>query len=188
MPYCFPIINFCHPGVHYETPCIMTTYANFKLFVPCILSTYGIKTNWCHYFNFIYILPDLYMFQAHRPIFRRVRTAAHTTIGSVSVLLWPCALCVQSTRSTQSTRPEQYRHWTNGCVNRCVNSPEDGPVGPKHVEIQQYTNKIVTSFGFYSIRHTQLQRICSSSNKATVIIEVATPTQWLRYLFIYLFI
>ena len=38
-------------------------------------------------------------------------------------------------------------------VNSCVNSPEDGPVGPKHVEIRQYINKIeiVTSVGFYSI-------------------------------------
>jgi len=38
-------------------------------------------------------------------------------------------------------------------VNSCVNSPEDGPVGPKHVEILQYINKIeiVTSVGFYSI-------------------------------------
>ena len=25
---------------------------------------------------------------------------------------------------------------TNGCGNSCVNSPEDGPVGPKHVEIR----------------------------------------------------
>jgi hypothetical protein len=25
-------------------------------------------------------------------------------------------------------------------VNSCVNSPEDGPVGPKHVEIRRYTN------------------------------------------------
>jgi len=35
-------------------------------------------------------------------------------------------------------------------VNSCVNSLEDGPVGPKHVEIRQYTNKmeIVTSVGF----------------------------------------
>jgi len=42
---------------------------------------------------------------------------------------------------------------TNGCVNSCVKSPEDGPVGPKHVEIRQYINKIeiVTSDGFYSI-------------------------------------
>ena len=67
------------------------------------------------------------MFRAHRPILRRVHTAVHTTIGSVSVLL-----C---------------------CVNSCVNSPEDGPVNPKHVEIRQYINKIeiVTSVGFYSI-------------------------------------
>ena len=36
-------------------------------------------------------------------------------------------------------------------MNSCTNSPEDGPVGPKHVEIQQYTNKIVTSVGFHSI-------------------------------------
>ena len=28
------------------------------------------------------------------------------------------------------------------------------PVGPKHVEIQQYTNKIVTSVGFHSICYT----------------------------------
>jgi hypothetical protein len=39
---------------------------------------------------------------------------------------------------------------SNGCVNSCVNSPEDGPVGPKHVEIRRYMNKmeIVTSVGF----------------------------------------
>jgi hypothetical protein len=32
-----------------------------------------------------------------------------------------------------------------------VNSPEDGPVGPKHVEIRRYMNKIeiVTSVGFF---------------------------------------
>jgi len=91
------------------------------------------------------------MFRAHRPILRRVRTAVHTTIGSVSVLLWPCALYV--VHNIQSTRPEQYRYWNNGCVNSCVNSPEDGPVGPKHVEIRQYINKIeiVTSVGFYTI-------------------------------------
>ena len=34
------------------------------------------------------------MFRAHRPILRRVHTAVHTTIGSASVLLWPCALYV----------------------------------------------------------------------------------------------
>ena len=64
----------------------------FKLFVPCIFSTYGMKTNWCHYF--IRILLDLYMFRAHRAIFRRVRTAVHTTIGSVSVPLCSRALYV----------------------------------------------------------------------------------------------
>ena len=37
-----------------------------------------------------------------------------------------------------------------GCGNSCVNSPEDGPVGPKHVQIRRYMNKIetVTSVGF----------------------------------------
>ena len=50
------------------------------------------KTNWCHYF--IHILTDLYMFRAHRPIFRRVFAAVHTTIGSVSVLLCSRALYV----------------------------------------------------------------------------------------------
>jgi len=57
------------------------------------------------------------MFRAHRPILRRVHTAVHTTIGSVSVLLWPCALYVVAGlgdysvlgHNIQSTRPEQYR-------------------------------------------------------------------------------
>jgi hypothetical protein len=31
---------------------------------------------------------------------------------------------------------------TNGCVNSCVNSLEDGPVDPKHVEISRYMNRI----------------------------------------------
>ena len=67
--------------------------------------------------------------------------------------------------SVQSTWPELYRHWTNGCVNSCVvNSPEDGPVGPKHVEIRQYINKIeiVTSVGFYSISSGLLHWIVGS--------------------------
>jgi hypothetical protein len=39
---------------------------------------------------------------------------------------------------------------TNGCVTSCVNSPEDRPVGPKHVEIHRHMNKIeiVTQVGF----------------------------------------
>ena len=90
-----------------------------------------------------------------------VRTAVHTTIGSLSVPLCSRALRIQSTRT------ERHRYWTNGCVNSCTNSPEDGPVGPKHVEIQQYTNKIVTSVGFHSIcwkdaRYKKL-KICNFS-------------------------
>ena len=85
-------------------------FRNFKLFVPCIFLTYGIKTNWCHYFNFIYILPDFYMFRAHRPILRRVHTAVHTTIGSVSVLLWPCALYVLAGLGDYSTTTT-FRTW-----------------------------------------------------------------------------
>ena len=44
---------------------------------------------------------------------------------------------------------------TNGCGNSCVNSPEDGPVGPKHVEIRRYMDKIetVTSVGFSFLMH-----------------------------------
>jgi len=59
-------------------------------------------------------------------------------------------LC-RSVRVLCVLRTERHRNWTNGCVNSCTNSPEDGPVGPKHVEIQQYMNKIVTSVGFHSI-------------------------------------
>ena len=61
---------------------------------------YGMKTNWCHYF--IRILLDLYMSRAHRPIFRRVRTAVHTTIGSVSVPLCSRALYVVAARLLRS--------------------------------------------------------------------------------------
>jgi len=73
-------------------------------------------------------------------------SCSHNDWFSVCTALAVCSVI-------QSTRPEQYRHWTNGCVDSCVNSPEDGPVGPKHVEIRQYMNKIqiVTSVGFYSI-------------------------------------
>ena len=107
------------------------------------------KTNWCHYF--IRILLDLYMFRAHRPVFRRVRTAVHKTNGSVSVPFCSRALYVVACLGDYSLLRQRHRHWTNGCVNSCTNSPEDGPVGPKHVEIQQYTNKIVTSVRFHSI-------------------------------------
>ena len=75
---------------------------------------------------------------------------SHNHWFSVCTALAVCSVCCAY---IQSTRPEQYRHWTNGCVNSRVTSPEDGPVGPKHVEIRQYINiiEIVTSVGFYSI-------------------------------------
>jgi len=57
---------------------------------------------------------------------------------------------VQYLSALDASRADRY--WNNGCVNSCTNSPEDGPVGPKHVETQQYTNKIVISVGFHSIR------------------------------------
>jgi hypothetical protein len=50
---------------------------------------------------------------------------------------------------------------TNGCVNSCANSPEDGPVGSKHVEIRRYMNKIeiVTSvFSFHMLKGCTVQK------------------------------
>ena len=72
-------------------------------------------------------------------------SAAHLQESSYS---W---IVTKTGHNIQSTRTERHRYWTNGCVNSCTNSPEDGPVGPKHVETQQYTNKIMTSVGFHSI-------------------------------------
>jgi hypothetical protein len=62
------------------------------------------------------------MFRAYRPILRRIQTAGHTTICSVAVPFWL----------------------------RALHSPEEWPVGPKHVEMRRYMNKIeiVTSVGF----------------------------------------
>jgi len=76
------------------------------------LWTYGMKTNWCHYF--ILILLNLYMFRAYRPIFRRVRTAVHTNIGSVSVPPCSRALCVttHSAREQSGTDTEPMVVWT----------------------------------------------------------------------------
>ena len=76
-------------------------------------------------------------------------SCSHNHWFSVCTALAVCSVMY----NIQSTRPEQYRHWNSCWVNSCANSPEDGPVGPKHVEIRQYINKIeiVTSVGFYSI-------------------------------------
>jgi len=72
----------------------------------------------------------------------------------------------------QSKRTERHRHWTNGRVNSCTNSPEDGPVGPKHVEIQQYTNKIVTSVGFHSIYlYRTLWTLCSIARHIVMLVQ-----------------
>ena len=79
-------------------------------------------------------------------------SCSHNHWFSVCTALFACSVCFG--HNIQSTRTERHRYWTNGCVNSCTNSPEDGPVGPKHVQIQQYTNKIVTSVGFHSIRCT----------------------------------
>ena len=54
-------------------------------------------------------------------------------------------LCVLS-REQSGTETEPMVVWT--AVRTLLKM---GPVGPKHVEIQQYTNKIVTSVGFHSI-------------------------------------
>ena len=109
--------------------------------ITCKPISYGMKTNWCHYF--IRILLDLCKFRAHRPIFRRVRTAVHTTIGSYSICtaLVACSVCCAHTFkqvTTYRTRDQNGTDTvrTNGYVHSCTNSPEDGPVGPKHVEIQ----------------------------------------------------
>jgi hypothetical protein len=77
--------------------------------------------------------------------------------GCVLCMLWPVLVTVlyraQSPRPATAYRARSPNGTdtvrTNGCVNSCVNSPEDGPVGPKHVEIRRYMNKIeiVTSVG-----------------------------------------
>jgi len=53
-----------------------------------------------------------HMFRAHRPIFRRVRTAVHTTIGSASVPLCSRSLCVVACVGDYShqDRPQHTKH------------------------------------------------------------------------------
>ena len=86
-------------------------------------------------------------------------SCSHNHWFSVCAALDACSVCCglswwlfSTGNNIQSTRTERHRYRNNGCVNSCTNSPEDGPVGPKHVEIRQYMNKIVTSVGFHSIR------------------------------------
>jgi len=89
-------------------------------------------------------------------IYRRISTCFGPTGPSSGELtqLFPQPLVQYPYRSDRVfcmyTWPERYGYWTIGCGNSCVNSHEDGPVGPKHVEIRRYMNKIetVTSVGF----------------------------------------
>jgi hypothetical protein len=116
---------------------------NFKLFIPCILSTYEMKNQQMSLFQFYsYIDRSLRVSDLEAHPQENLHSCSHNHCFSGCTVRVAC--------SVQSTRPERYSHWTNGCVNSCVNSPEDGPVSPKHVEIRQYMNKIeiVTSVGF----------------------------------------
>jgi hypothetical protein len=92
-----------------------------------------LKTNRCHNFNlYSYIDGSLHVSgpQAHPQ--ENSHSCSHNHWFSGCTVQAAC--CV-------STQPEQYSHWTNGCVNSCVNSPEDGPVGLKQVENRRYKNK-----------------------------------------------
>jgi hypothetical protein len=118
------------------------TLYNFKLFVACIFSAYEMKNQQMSLFQFYsYIDGCLHVsgLQAHPQ--ENSHSCSHNHWFSGCTVRAACSVC---------PRPERYNHWTNGCVNSYVNSPEDGPVGPKHVEIRRYTNKIeiVTSVGF----------------------------------------
>jgi hypothetical protein len=75
-----------------------------------------------------------------------------------------------------------------------VNSPEDGPVGPKHVEIRRYMNKIeiVTSVGFFISYVTNPSIGCENKmqltfkNRASYIQDGHTTTlQMLHSIYIF---
>ena len=117
-------------------PTVLTalTSLNLKLFVPCI---------------FLY-----------RASFQRMEWKP-TDVTILFVYCWvsTCfgptgSLCCHTEHASRADR-----HWTNGCVNSCTKSPEDGPVGPKHVETQQYTNKSdISWFSFHKMGHTILPK------------------------------
>jgi hypothetical protein len=142
----------------------------FKLFVPCILSTYEMKNQQMSLFQFYsYINRPLHVsgLQAH----------PQKNSHSCSYNHWFSGCTVRATCSVQSMRPEWYSHWTNGCMNTCVNSPEDGPVGPKHVEIHQYMNKIeiVTSVGFsFHMMNKCYMKLFIRLLRATILISLIT--------------
>jgi hypothetical protein len=112
--------------------------AYFKLFVPCIFSTYEMKNQQMSLFQFYsHIDESLHVSGPQAP-----SSGEFTRLFTQPLVHW----LYRSGRVWF----ERYSQWTNGCVSSCVNSPEDGPVGPKHVEIRRYVNKIkiVTSVGF----------------------------------------
>ena len=124
-------------------------YMNFKLFVPCIFSTWNENQLMSLFYS--YIAGSLHVSGPQAHLQESSCSCSHNHWFSICAALFACSVCCEH---IQSTWTEWHRYWTNGCVNSCTNSPEDGPVGPKHVEIQQYTNKIVTSVGFHSICST----------------------------------
>jgi hypothetical protein len=67
---------------------------------------------------------------------------------------------------------------TNSCVKSCVNSPEDGPVGSKHLEILRYMNKIeiVTSVGFTF--HMKSKRVLIFSKFFSKVFFILRRIQW----------
>jgi hypothetical protein len=102
-----------------------------------------------HYFNFIHISTDLYIFRAYRSILRRIHTAIYTNIGSVAVLFGPRAL--YGARGPNSTATEPMFVWT---------------AGSKHVEIRRYMNKIEivksVGFSFHKLKRCKvIYNICS---------------------------
>jgi len=98
---------------------------------------------------YLYIAGTLHVSGPHAHFQESSYSCSHNHWFSICAALFACSVCCG--HNTQNTRTELHRNWTNGCVNSCTNSPEDGRVDPKHVEIRRYTNKIVTSVGFHSI-------------------------------------
>jgi len=82
------------------------------------------------------------MFRAHRPIFRRVRTAVHTTNGSVSVPLCSRAVCVVACLGDYSLLASVYC-WISTCFGR---------IGPSSGEFVQLFTQPMVQFLCRSVR------------------------------------
>jgi hypothetical protein len=115
---------------------------NFRLFVPYIFSTYEIKNQQMSLSQFYsYIDRSLHVSGPQNHPQENSHSCSHNH--------WFSGCTVRSACSVYSVHTE-HATWTVQPLNSCVNSPEDGPVSPKHVEICRYMNKIeiVTSVGF----------------------------------------